>query len=239
MRPGVTAALLALLFPGGVPAQQPTEPQGEPETDGPLRDVEFGVRTRQFGLERRVSMYQWRREAAGYAQVWSETPIASAADAPPERRNPSFPLQTRYWIADGVTLDGRPLDDDVLKALGRWRDFRPNFSALPGNLSATFQPEGDGLGSAENPLAPRVGDLRITWRELVLPPLADKLVLQDGTWMLAPAIAGRSAASRDRDAPAGRVAPSGGGRVFLSAVGAALLLALAWLVARRLGPRRR
>src|SRR3546814_4944058 len=51
-------------------------------------------------------------------------------------------------------------------------------------MSATFQPEGDGLGSAENPLAPEVGDLRITWRDFKLPPLADRLELRDGKWTL-------------------------------------------------------
>src|SRR3546814_17506999 len=51
-------------------------------------------------------------------------------------------------------------------------------------MSATFQPEGDGLGSAENPLAPEVGDLRITWRAFKLPPLADRLELRDGKWTL-------------------------------------------------------
>ena len=64
------------------------------------------------------------------------------------------------------------------------QDFRPGFSALPGNLAVTFQPEGDGLGSAENPLDPQVGDLRIRWRELVLPPLQDRIVMRDGRWRL-------------------------------------------------------
>ena len=61
---------------------------------------------------------------------------------------------------------------------------RPNFSRLPANLAASFQPEGEGLGSAENPLDPQIGDLRVSWRELVLPPLAGKVVLRDGVWRL-------------------------------------------------------
>src|SRR3546814_5316049 len=51
-------------------------------------------------------------------------------------------------------------------------------------MPATFQPEGGGLGSAENPLAPEVGDLRITWRAFKRPPLADRLELRDGKWTL-------------------------------------------------------
>ena len=78
-----------------------------------------------------------------------------------------------------VSIDGKPVAPEVIGRLGQWRGFRPNFSALPGNLAATFQPEGDGLGSAENPLDPQVGDLRIDWRELTLPPLADKVERAD------------------------------------------------------------
>src|SRR3546814_20074107 len=73
-------------------------------------------------------------------------------------------------------------------------------------MSATFQPEGDGLGSAENPLAPQVGDLRITWRALVLPPLAERLVLRDGQWTLRTP----EAASQVVDTDAGTQAASSG-----------------------------
>src|SRR3546814_13476586 len=73
-------------------------------------------------------------------------------------------------------------------------------------MSATFQPEGDGLGSAENPLAPQVGDLRITWRALVLPPLAERLVLRDGQWTLRTP----EAASQVVDPDAGPQAASSG-----------------------------
>jgi hypothetical protein len=91
-------------------------------------------------------------------------------------------------VAASVTIDGVPLDPEVLRTLGQWRDFRPSFSALPGNLAATFQPEGIGLGSAENPLHPRIGDLRIHWRDLVLPPLDGLVALRDGRWQLVPKV---------------------------------------------------
>lgn len=157
-------------------------PDGVPVSDEVVRDAEFGVSARHFGLERRVAMYQWRANGPGYEQVWSETPIESAGFAP-GHENPPFPLRGKRWIADRILLDGKPLDRSVVEQLGQWRLFRPNFSALPGNLAATFQPEGDGLGSAENPLDPQVGDLRIGWRELTFPPLAGRVVLQDGRWI--------------------------------------------------------
>ena len=151
---------------------------------------------------------------------------AVASGFAPGHENPGFPLQGKRWLPSVVTVDGRPLDPGVLDALGEWREFRPGFSALPGNLSATFQPEGDGLGSAENPLAPEVGDLRIHWRERALPPLGGLVELRDGTWRLR------------ADAPARAAAqPRHGGRMLgwlpILAGGAGLLLFAIFLARRK------
>ena len=166
---------------------------GAPQPDRTVRDAEFGVRARHLGLERRVVMLQWQRVPGGYARTWSEALIDSSGFDPGHRNPSSFPLGSRRWIARTVTIDGKPLDPAVLPALGIWRGFRPSFNALPANLAATFQPEGDGLGSADNPLDPQVGDLRIQWRDLELPPLDDRLVLRDGRWQLLPGMAARAA----------------------------------------------
>jgi uncharacterized membrane protein YecN with MAPEG domain len=169
-------ALLMLLAAGIVHAQE-----GEAVSDEVVRDREFGVSARHFGLERRVEMYQWRAKDGGFERVWSEAPIDSTGYAP-GHENPAFPLRGRRWLAERVTLDDKPVDRSVIEQFGQWKVFRPNFSALPGNLTATFQPEGDGLGSAENPLDPQVGDLRIGWRELTLPGLQGHVSLERGTW---------------------------------------------------------
>ena len=179
-------AIAMLLFAGGAFAQDaPVEsgPIDAPQPDKSVRDAEFGVVARHYGLERLVEMYQWRASGQGYAKAWSARSIDSTGFAP-GHANPAFPLQARRWLAKSISIDGKPLDAEVLAALGQWRDFRPGFSSLPGNLAVTFQPEGDGLGSAENPLDPQIGDLRIRWRELVLPPLQDRIVLRDGHWRL-------------------------------------------------------
>jgi len=183
MKPGAAVVVAFLSFAAaGIQAQE--QPSGEPTTDVVVRDAEFGVSARHFGLERRVAMLQWQQVGDGYAPVWNEKPIDSR-EFPPGKTNPGeFPLPGRRWIAP-VTIDGKPVAPEVIDRLGQWRGFRPNFSALPGNLAATFQPEGDGLGSAENPLDPQVGDLRIDWRELTLPPLGGKVELRDGRWVLA------------------------------------------------------
>lgn len=177
------AACFLALPPAVLAQAAPPDPGATPEPGSNVRDPDFGVRARHIGLERRVEMYQWREQDGRYLREWSGSPLDSSGFAP-GRENPPFPLQAMRWRASTVTVDGIPLDPVVIERLGRWRDFRPSFNALPGNLAATFQPEGDGLGSAENPLAPEVGDLRIHWRELVLPPLQDRIELQAGRWRL-------------------------------------------------------
>jgi hypothetical protein len=160
------------------------EPMDPPQPGEALRDRDFGVVSHRFGLDRQVEMFQWRADASGYTQVWNAAPIDSSHFAPGHENPARMPLGSRRWLAQGATLDGSPIDPAVLQTLGQWRGFRPNFSRLPANLAASFQPEGDGLGSAENPLEPRVGDLRIFWRELHLPPLQDKVELRNGRWQL-------------------------------------------------------
>lgn len=223
-------ALLAL-FAGAAFAQQ--APVGLPQPEKSPRDTEFGVVSRRFGLERRVEMYQWRAAGQGYEKVWSATPIASSAFAPGHDNPQTLPLASRRFLATIVTLDGQPLDQEVVARLGEWREFRPNFSALPGNLSATFQPEGDGLGSAENPLDPQIGDLRVTWRELSLPPLDGKVALQSGVWKLQPQAAAQPVAQ------AGAVVAPGSKRTLGWLIGAGIFLLAILVIVKLLRNRRR
>lgn len=176
-----TLAVLALLVAGqGAAAQE--VPELVPRAGRAIRDPDFRVETRQFGLDRRVEMLQWRREGAGYQPVWNAAPIDSG-DFDAAHRNPGdLPIGGERWWSRDATLNGKPLAPEVLRTLGEWREFRPSYRRLPANLAATFQPDGDGLSSSENPLDPRIGDLRITWRELILPPLLGKVELRDGVW---------------------------------------------------------
>jgi hypothetical protein len=219
----VAAAWLLAVAPA--PAQQ--RPQGDPDTGQVVRDPEFGVSARHFGLERRVEMLQWLPRDGGYAKQWSAE-VVDSGSFPERYRNPgALPLPSRRWIAR-VMLDGHPVSAAAIDALGVWRPFRPSFSALPGNLAATFQPEGDGLGSAENPLDPQVGDLRIHWRELELPPLQDRVLLRGGEWVPVPG----AAAGGDPDDP------EPGERSFAWLAGAGAL-ALVLVFVARVGRRRR
>lgn len=219
------------LAPGQVATPASDVPEGEARSNGELRDPDFRVATRQFGLERRVEMYQWRAGDAGYRRVWNQSPIDSADFAPGYENPPAVPIPSQRWWAPDPTLDEAPLDASVLKSLGQWRLFRPGFSRLPANLAATFQPEGDGLGTAENPLDPQIGDLRVSWRELALPPLAGHVAIRNGAWHLKPA-ALRPAQGQDDEEPA-ETAPRESVRALWPWLFAALLPALAVVALRR------
>lgn len=226
----VAAAAAQTPAPSG-DAASATVPVEEPRTASVLRDREFGIVSRQFGLDRRVEMYQWRATASGYERVWNAAPIDSKSYAPGHENPPTLPLENRRWWSESASLDGRPIESGVLQALGEWRVFRPNFSRLPANLAATFQPEGDGLGSAENPLDPQIGDLRVSWRELRLPPLEGKLELVEGRWRMSAATA--AAALNAAPVPAPVVAePEDAHRIWPWFGGGALVIMIA-LVARR------
>lgn len=217
-------------------AQAPVdESQDPPKAGKPLQDRDFGVSTRRFGLDRQVEMYQWRSSGDGYTRVWNAAPIDSSQFKPGHENPARLPLDNRRWWASDATIEGKPIDLSVLQTLGQWRVFRPNFSRLPANLAASFQPEGDGLGSAENPLEPQIGDLRITWRELHLPPLEDKVELRDGRWMLSPEAAAR-ALSAERASAVVELPPGQDRQLLPWLLGATAMLlgaALVWWRMRR------
>jgi hypothetical protein len=205
---GLAFAWLLAAFPGVARAQdEAPDPAAPPQPSSTVRDPDFGVAARHFGLERNVEMFQWQRHGDAYGRAWSAEPLDSSGFAP-GHDNPPFPLHGHRWIADAVHVDGVPLDPAVLPSLGAWVPFRPSFSALPGNLAATFQPQGDGLGTAEDPMDPQIGDLRIRWSELRLPPLRDRIALEAGRWRLK-AVPAADIPADDGDAAAPRAAANG------------------------------
>lgn len=236
----IRVALLAALAAApalAAPAQE-TAPDGEPRASGVLRDPDFGVESRAFGLERRVEMYQWRRDWSGYSKVWNAAPIDSSEFDAAHRNPPRLPVRNRQWWVESVSLDGKPLPIPTIRLLGQWTPLRPGFSALPERFTRRFQPEGYGLGSSYNPLAPEIGDVRISWHEFVLPPLAGKVELRKGAWTLTP----EAAAAPQPVRPAVDIAAAAGPLVrrhgpWVAVVAAAALVGLWFLVRALTGGR--
>lgn len=234
MRAAVLALMLAAaaLWPAGASRAQ-TAPDSDPAPSNPLEDPNFRVESRQFGLERRVEMFQWRQDAdGGYSRVWNAAPIDSSDFDAAHRNPPRLPVRNREWWVASVTLDGRPLPLGVVRLLGQWQTLRPNFSRLPGRIARDYQPEGDGLASSDNPLAPATGDVRITWHEFVLPPLAGKVELRDGAWRLSAKAAAAPATARPAiDIAAATRKPVMRLRPWLIAIAVAALVGL-WFLTR-------
>lgn len=219
----LAALLMLLAWSGGVVLADQVD-------GGAPRDQDFGVTAQgAIGLERRVEMFQWQRAGNGYRTGWSTTAIDSTDFAAGHENPPEVPMSSRRWAPARLLLDGRPVAPDAIEALARWRVMRPDFSALPGNMSATFQPEGDGLGSAANPVQPEVGDLRITWRELRMPPAPEGLVLRDGRWELD----ARTAAPSDTPADARRGVPKRANFAWVLLGAAVAVMASAVVMLRR------
>ncbi|MGH8082539.1 MAG: hypothetical protein ACREP7_18330, partial [Lysobacter sp.] len=123
-------ALVALLIGAGAAWAQDAdegEPLGEPLSGKALSDRDFGVSTRQFGLDRRVEMYQWRREFGiatqgdGYERVWNAAPIESKGYTSGHANPSRMPLENKRWWSEAASLDGKPIGSEVLRAVGEWR----------------------------------------------------------------------------------------------------------------------
>lgn len=232
MRSAIVALLLATTAHGVAIAATQTLPEGDPQADAVVRDPDFGVESARFGLERRVEMYQWRRDARGYSNVWNAAAIDSGAFDRGHRNPPKLPVRNRQWWVHSVTLDGHEISMDSVRLLGQWQAIHPNFSRLPANYAAQFQPEGEGLGSSFNPLDPQVGDVRITWYEFVLPPLAGKVQMLGGQWEPSPKAVAASAGTRPAavDIAAATLAPARKLSPWLVLVAAAVLAGLWFLI---------
>src|SRR5262245_27213353 len=90
----LAAALTTRAAAAQASADEPLDP---PRPGKALRDGDFGVVSRQFGLERQVEMYQWRASAGGYTRVWHAAAIDSSSFAPGHANPGRIPLEGRRW----------------------------------------------------------------------------------------------------------------------------------------------
>ncbi|MBU8546764.1 MULTISPECIES: TMEM43 family protein [Roseomonadaceae] len=141
----------------------------------PPADAELGV-TAPGGtlrLIRRVEMFQWREEqqsetrtALGggtetvttyrYSRAWAEGRIDSSRFRQPDNhQNPEPRHAGASWTAAEARLGGFRLAPAQLEGLAAEEALAP---------PAAYNTQGNVLFLGANPQAPRIGDLRITWR---------------------------------------------------------------------------
>lgn len=170
------------------------EPGAKVVSGSQITDPMFGIRVRAIGLQRRVELRQWQVDAGapgGFAQVWSvehiRTPPADAAHANPAQ----FPIDGQRWWSSDPRLEGKPVAAEVLTAIALaadagngWTLLKPDSLQLPPNLAATFQSDGDGLSTSQDPAHPQVGDVRVRWSMLTDATAPAGLRLTDGRWQM-------------------------------------------------------
>lgn len=145
---------------------------GAPDVKTPASDAQFGVATDAPALLRKVEMFQWNELSYGgqrnYEQNWFDHPIDSSAfNTPAGHANPgAFPINAARFDSPDVTVAGFKLAPALVDMINGVESFEPDFSKLPPNMVATFQPRGGTLVTSTNSARPQVGDLRISWMRI-------------------------------------------------------------------------
>ncbi|MGA9796520.1 MAG: TMEM43 family protein [Rhizomicrobium sp.] len=164
---------------------------GQASASDTISDSDLNVKfPGQVTVARTAQMYQWQEkkdehsqdDAGGsqtttttytYEHVWSEDPIDSSrfkhADG---HENPAMPFRSSRMSAADARLGGYALDADTLGAID------PPQSVTP-DAPEGWQKSGDRLVKGD-PAAPKVGDLRVSYRELPSGSTISVLAAQSG-----------------------------------------------------------
>lgn len=171
---------------------------GDLKVATPLADPELDFAKSGIArLRRKVEMYQWaetkqtssssqlggtetKRTTYSYSKKWAEDPIDSSDFKVQSRhQNPQMPLRTKVTTAKDATIGGRMLTPALLDNLD---DFQP--ATPPAAAPDGFKRSGGALYKGENPDAPAVGDIRVTFA--VVPAQLVSVVAQQRDATLAP-----------------------------------------------------
>ena len=157
---------------------------GQASATLPLLDPDFGVSGTGLRLTRTAEMYQWKEEehtetsknvggsetkttTYTYSKTWSTDAIDSSRfKRPQDHGNPSKSVGERDVYARDAMLGGFALDEALLSQLPRGETLR-----VPNDIAAALKAKrpnakiSDGLiYVGDDPSAPRIGDLRISYQ---------------------------------------------------------------------------
>ena len=159
--------------------------QGQAAVDRPLVDEALGIEAEALRLERRVEMYQWKDEGSGkasrYRPTWTEERLHLNSDGRPrEFTNPEFPLRNQEFNAHTMRVGAFSLD--LVPYALEGQPLTLQVDALD-KVSQAWKPRARIMNGAlywGDPKTPSVGDLRITYRQ-VLPATVTVLGRQEGS----------------------------------------------------------
>jgi hypothetical protein len=175
---------------------------GAVATGEPISDDELGVQAQAVKLIRTVEMYQWkenersetRKKLGGgtettktytYEKKWADAPINSADFQKPDgHENPpgQFPYEAKTVVADPVKVGAFTLSAEQLDKLNDAQDLKLDASAaeqLPDEAKETLKVADGRFYKGENPGAPAVGDVRVSY-QTVNPAQVSLVAVQTG-----------------------------------------------------------
>jgi hypothetical protein len=180
---------------------------GNAATGDMLTDEQFGVAGNAIHLKRVVEMYQWKEKKENeahsdsvgggqtskltysYSKDWEENPIDSRHFLESGHDNPAsmrFSSQTRD--ASNVTVGAFSLPGDLVRMVDNYTTLPAGdamVSALPGDLKDDAVASDGSLyfahdpGGKADPTAPKIGDLKVTFK-LALPGPVSVIARQSG-----------------------------------------------------------
>jgi hypothetical protein len=153
-----------------------------------LADPDFGVNAEALKLQRVAEMFQWEEQSEtkekkklgggksvtktyNYRKVWDTELIPSGGfNQPKGHENPeTMPCDSETFVARPLVLGDFALGDALVARINQYAPLPLSSTAgLPGPLKDTLRLHKDALYRSQNPDAPQIGDLRISYR--AVPP---------------------------------------------------------------------
>jgi hypothetical protein len=158
---------------------------GETSGGQKLHDHDLGIEVAGLRLMRRVEMFQWKEEHASrsgrgsgeteadftYSRTWSEEPIDwTRFRFPQDHKNPPMPaITSRSFVAKDARIGAFRIDERIITMLGHGAAFNVPAGATGlahDRLGRPTQAVQGGIFAGDDPAAPRVGDVRISYTVL-------------------------------------------------------------------------
>ncbi|HEX6614266.1 MAG TPA: TMEM43 family protein [Rhodanobacteraceae bacterium] len=157
--------------PGAASDGQLVYVSGPVQIAKPARDAQFDVGANAVALVRTVEMFQWHEingAIRSYDVDWIDHAVDSSRFAQPEgHANPGpFPFDGERFDSPDARVGGFRLGPKLVDGIPGVEDFAPDLSSLPANMAATFQVHDGTLVSSADPDRPRLGDLRVSWKQI-------------------------------------------------------------------------
>lgn len=173
---------------------------GITNTSDSLTDLLFGVTTKAIKLIRHVEMYQWKEESHSktekklgggtqttttytYEKEWSETyHDSSRFKQSADHTNPAPPTKSEEFLAKNVTLGDFKLSPSQIKNISGGEELRVTADQISTDAKTMFsnlKVEQGALYLGANSAAPQVGDVKITYQQ-ILPSTISVIARQIG-----------------------------------------------------------